>query len=467
MSGAPKIVLALGNATEINALLPYAKALAGYATIDVLFDHSVDSRMHGGRVAGLPGLAVLEPGAAIESLPVRALSALRLASPPRGRAFLDRSLRLWRHRYGLFELERMQAWSARYLDAEKPAAILTGSDRELTRRLALIQAGHARKIPVFVLPAAFPAFAASLIEFRRRDGRYEIAPSSELPRRHPRQIIETPDGKRMSYFPPALYTPHLDRLGLLRGDPWLLGGMWADKVLAPDRHVAREYAQAGFPPEKVAIVGSLELDALAIPPAERQERQNNLLARYGLPAPDGGKPVIGWSVHQYAEHQMCSPERSLAMMRDVAQALLATGGTVLASLHPKMDPARYRWLDELDPRLKVVREPLAPWLGLCDLFCACAYSSTIAWAAALGIPTAVYDFLGIRDPMFDHLAAMRVAYDEKAFAALMEQATSPDAWRQWQEQAAADREESLLPGGAPERISRAIGLRLNGAGSFI
>lgn len=456
----PRVILALGNVTEVNALLPYGERLAETADVHVLFASPLDAALYGGRIAGKPGMHVLDPGLAEGVSPWLAarFTAIGRRIPRAGRMaekLATKADAVWRHLSAGRALRRLEPWCRAVLMRLRPAAIVTGSDRDLRARLMLLRCARESGVPIVVIPAALPAFRQSLIDWRMRDARFRVPAGSDLRSRHPAHVIEGPGGEPLAFFNPRIYTPALAQAGVLRGDPWVLGGMWGDVVLAPGRDIARQFVAEGLPAERVRMVGSLELDGLAAGHARRSAIRAALLERFGLAGAEG--TIVGWSVHQHFEHDLLPAAASDRLMREVAKALLSLSGVVFASLHPKMDPARYAWLDAVDPRLRIVPDRLETWLGACDLFTAAGYSSTIGWAAALGVPTAVYDTLQFRDSLFDRRPGVRVAYDGAGYAALLQDFADPAKRAAWIAAAQTDGETpDLLDGRSMDRIKAVV-----------
>ncbi|EPY00517.1 hypothetical protein K678_15736 [Magnetospirillum fulvum MGU-K5] len=139
---------------------------------------------------------------------------------------------------------------------------------------------------------------------------------------------------------------------------------------------------------------------------------------------------------------MCSWDEHIANTRALFAAMSDTGAEVLLSLHPKSRPETYR--DEADiVGAHILVEPLRDVLPLADIFVS-TYSSTVRWAAMLGIATIIADFTGLNYRMYDHLTSLSVVRDQadlkKVLTSLVRDDTSRGAV------AAALREDASLIG---------------------
>src|SRR5262249_35532508 len=87
---------------------------------------------------------------------------------------------------------------------------------------------------------------------------------------------------------------------------------------------------------------------------------------------------------------------------------------VLLSLHPKSDPAAYRFL-EAEFGARLLDQSLREVLPAADVFVG-TYSSTVRWAVLLGVPTVVVDFYGFDYDIFDHFPGLVKVTDRALLA---------------------------------------------------
>lgn len=110
-------------------------------------------------------------------------------------------------------------------------------------------------------------------------------------------------------------------------------------------------------------------------------------------------------------------------MRFLAQALRDQGGNVLISLHPRMDPAQYQFLEK-EYHLPIARQRLAEILPAADLFLA-TFSSTVLWAVLCRIPCLVVDFYNFGYNDFDFITGVEQVDRREEFAPRLAELLSP------------------------------------------
>lgn len=153
----------------------------------------------------------------------------------------------------------------------------------------------------------------------------------------------------------------------------------------------------GVDAERVRLIGQPSTDALFHALAERDALRDRL----GVPA---DARVIVCAVPQTAEHGMADWREHVVTSQRLFEQMTATGATVLLSLHPKSHPSTYAGAAEA-AGARIVDLPLADLLPAADIFVA-NFSSTVRWAAALGIPTVLVDLSRFRYTMYDVLTAI-------------------------------------------------------------
>ena len=109
------------------------------------------------------------------------------------------------------------------------------------------------------------------------------------------------------------------------------------------------------------------------------------------------------------------------MLESVLPFLHGRGTPVILSLHPKSKEEDYR---DLAARfgMPITREPLMDVLAGADVFVGGAYSSTIRWAIALGLPTVNLDFWDLKESTYAAHPDYPTVQDAPAFARLLDRA---------------------------------------------
>lgn len=297
-------------------------------------------------------------------------------------------------------LAHQEGLLAQALDDLRPAAVITADERLFNWELPLIGLCRRRGIPVIVPPVSFLADRESLLPFRHGP-LHQAGDFPDLARRHPQQAAQVSlDQAHQAgvLFYPAPMTLALDRRGLLPERPWLPGGGGADLLLLDGQLTLERCLAAGASPEKLLVSGQLSHDQLharylegrAIKAAEGPEVPRRLVLSLPQLAEQGS---LGWDEHWQE-------------IRFLVQALAGLPCQSLLSLHPKMERAQYRFLED-DYGLVLADRPLAQVLPQAHVFAA-SYSSTVAWAALCRIPALVFDFYGLDFQMYDDWTGVRL-----------------------------------------------------------
>lgn len=114
-------------------------------------------------------------------------------------------------------------------------------------------------------------------------------------------------------------------------------------------------------------------------------------------------------------------------MRALFQSMSECGCEVLLSLHPKSH--RETYLKAADNVGAIIlNDPLIEVLPFSDIFVA-TFSSTVRWAAMLGIPTVIVDFTDLNYRMYDYLTALSVVRDPKKLKEVLAPLTQDAAYR--------------------------------------
>jgi hypothetical protein len=319
-----------------------------------------------------------------------------------------------------------------------PVAVLLSGDRNIFLEPSLMRAARDRGLLTVVVPFAYSG--ADDVAYMRRDqplNRVDAGPQRALKRwiarRWPRQVYNSPYGAFL-FFTPAV-TLALARLGLLPPNPWAMGGGLSDR-LAVSGEDDRDWAvRMGVVPEKIVVTGEASHDLLHAAGKRRPALRARLAAERGIPA---DQPLIVCAVPQLAEHGIMTWDRHWEEIRFLAKAQVASGAAVLLSLHPKSDPAAYRFLEE-ETGARLLDEPLRDVLAAADVFVG-TYSSTVRWAVLLAIPTVVVDFYGFDYDIYDHFPGVVKVTDKTALEPVLRRLVqSPDdarALREGQRRAA-------------------------------
>ena len=435
-----RILVAIGNVTEARTLLPLVARLKDRAEFHVFLSGESEREEFDSRVRMLDGVHVLRPpGPTTETVKGQ-------FDPYDG----SNDHLLQDH------IARLLDWCREALAEIKPDIILSGSDRDFRSRVAAMKCAQDAGIPICAMPCSFPAFEISLLE-RRTGEANTIEADSWIRQKYPAHCVQEASGRWVSFYRRTAY-PALDALGLVGGKPWVYGTHWNSTVLAQSQLVADQLIEAGLPAQRVKIVGAMEFDDFANSLRVRQRWRADLKSFFPERLHD--KPLIAWSLPQYAEHGMCSLETANEISAQVKAILDRLDLPVLISLHPKMEPEAHSWIWERSDNMVLEQRPLRDWIAAADACLVPAYSSIGAWSAALAIPAVIYDFLELDDIIFDPLEAVHVSKSLTALdRELSEIAEQGEGFEAWQAQARDKADYAgVVDGMALERIADALGI---------
>jgi len=281
--------------------------------------------------------------------------------------------------------------AGRLLRARTGAVVVVGDDRAAGVEMGWLTAAARLGVPSLVVPYALSDPSADAL-VRRRSSRHQIDghPLRRLvARRWPDQAYRC-DGTDLLFYPAGL-TLGLSLLHALPARPWVMGGGHSTRVAVLGERDRRDLLAWGAPAAKLIVTGQPSLDDLAA-------------------VPDGERIVC--AVPQLAEHALVPWDQHEMLIDGLFGALAPWADRVDLSLHPKSDPV---WYAERATRhgLTISRRPLRSLLGGAAIFIA-SWSSTVRWAAMLGVPTVIDDRAGLSLDVYGDLAGVTVVRSDKA-----------------------------------------------------
>ena len=294
--------------------------------------------------------------------------------------------------------------ASKLIERIRPVVVATYSDRTPRPDMALLATARRARVPTVLLP-----FATSTREsdaYVRREAthlRLDRGPLAMVrrafARRNPRHAMDTEYGRMLFFSLWDCFALAAHRLH--ETSPWVVGGGEIDLVAVASMEDLDTALSHGLSGEHIRVTGQASLDALHRSRSGRDVLRAALRASYGL---RHDRPIALCAVPHLAEHGLRSWSDHEADTRDLFRALAASGADVLLSLHPKSEFSVYR---ELAGRygLRIATEPLRDMLPVADMFVA-GFSSTVRWAAVLGIPTVVFDPARIGYRMYDGLRSV-------------------------------------------------------------
>lgn len=339
----------------------------------------------------------------------------------------------------------------------EPVALLVSDDRNLQHEPVFMRLAEQRGCLTVVVP--FAASDADADAYVRR-GRRELIIDDSPPwsarritaRLLPKQVRETPYGRMLFVSPTTTWALFFHRM--LPAMPWCVGGGRSDVVALFSAGEREAKERMGVPREKLVVTGQPSLDELEAAARAAPRVRAQLARAHGF---DRDRSIIACAVPIYGEHGLLPWAEHEDEIAWLFEALAGTGAVVLLSLHPKSDLRRYRRLAG-EHGLVLMSAPLRRWLPAADLFVGGGYSSTVRWAALLGIATVVTDNVGLGYSMYDDLDGLVLARTRPDFEAEVQRLLAdPEARREHGERLRSNESiRGALDGGASRRIIDAI-----------
>ena len=278
----------------------------------------------------------------------------------------------------------------RIMQEHRPVALLVACDRVFGPELPLIKAAGEIGCMTLVVPFAISPKAANALRARRPLHQAEAAPQRTLKRwirrRHPSQVIDSPQGAVLRYTP--VQTLVLSLMRMLPPNPWCMGGGHSDFVAVSGPADRDTRIRDGVPAEKIVVTGETSFDFLFEAAQGKEALIAGIQQAYGL---DVGKKRLLCCPPPLLEHHLTGAAEHWEHMHSLAGVLAETGANVLMALHPRCDPADYRWMED-SANVRILEESLRDSLPAADIYVASAESSTVRWAVLLGIPVVCLDF---------------------------------------------------------------------------
>jgi len=317
---------------------------------------------------------------------------------------------LFAEHYIAKRLERAKRQALEIIDREKPTAVFSISDRSHDYlESALLWAARQRRVMV-ILPYVAHYDNEYAIGYRK-DGhgrlQQEFDPFSPL---NLYKIWSFFRFKRQLYKGAFFQAPYLlgahRRAGTLSSYPWCVGNGLSDIVCVNSLHTHDIFLKNHVPEEKLRLVGDVYYDVLVERYREKDSLKSEFISRYGF---DPEKRIVVLAMPQFAEQGLLGEVAHWEIIDKLMAELAKSGCNILVSLHPRMDPKEYSFIEEKFP-CRIAQERLAEFLVLADVFVA-HVSSTVVWAVLCGIRVVVFDHLSLNKHFYDYLKTVHVVRD--------------------------------------------------------
>ena len=192
---------------------------------------------------------------------------------------------------------------------------------------------------------------------------------------------------------PSTYAAGCEHLGMKFDRPWVINSGPIEVLCSESRLMSEYYRKAGIRDEKIVLTGTLSDDRLFSILKDRFAHRNALAQRLGRDV-SGKVILIGLPPDQFVGKRRagCEFDRYddliTFMVSECKKQLSLHGGTLLISLHPRINPVDVAYLENLGA--VIVTEPVENLVPLSDVYIAVA-SATIRLAISCGIPVINYD----------------------------------------------------------------------------
>ena len=291
-----------------------------------------------------------------------------------------------------------------------PETMVVSGDRHLGYEPALLKVCREENVRTIIPAMSFTGNKDDLT--LPRSGRmYWADRHPELAKTYPKQSVFDTRKKRNVFFYPAHVLQALAQSDMLTEDPWVMGGGHSALILADGEETKERYIRLGCNAQKIIVTGHASHDKLKEGYERREVLKTELVMKYSL---DRTKKLIVMALPQLAEQGLMGWDKHREEIDFLMRTVLEVEANCLISLHPKMIPGRYQFV-EAEYGIPISKERLVDILPAADVFAA-TYSSTVQWAALCHIPTVLFDFYGFSYAMYEFLKGVKVVTDKMAFA---------------------------------------------------
>lgn len=306
-----------------------------------------------------------------------------------------------RERVVIARLQEEKRMADHLFDRVAPNLVLAFGDRHPDVEAPILRVARERGVKV-VVPYTTYSGKDVMVEVRKDDPDFQSTWPFSLYRRVKAAHFRDQLHEGLFYQPPSVLSAY-ERFGALSTYPWCLGNGLSDVICVDGEVTAQRYRNDRVAPEKIRIVGDVVYDKIADAFQRRREIRAALMEKYEF---DATRKLIALALPQLAEQGVMAWEPHWKEMRFLAEEVSKTQQNLLLSLHPRMNPKDYAFLEREYP-CRIATERLSDFVSAPDLFIA-NYSSTVIWAVLCGVKTIVVDFYGLNYKFFDYLQSVSI-----------------------------------------------------------
>lgn len=358
--------------------------------------------------------------------------------------------RFWKRR--LRELEN-------FFQKEKISLLVLGGDIAGTDTAAVIKAGHRNHIKSVGFVNWLGKYEAALIYRSNPDYHVHSFFNKLAAKLYPRWV-HYHDGQEYLKLPgPEILV--LELLKLAPVNPWVLHSGELDAI-GVEGNVMREAAIAmELNPQRIHATGSMQNDEMFEIKNHKQNYVRKLYRDLGI---QNDKPILLTALppdflYEVSGNHMC-PDCDFRVYSDLVKFWIGSLGKVtthqvIVSLHPSVDPEKFRYIEGFG--VKIADKRIPELIPLADIFIACV-SATINWAIACGVPVINYDVYRYKYSDYVNAPGVLTIEEQSEFLELVHQMTANSKFYQKMKKTQEDDAPrwAVLDGLTKERISAII-----------
>lgn len=294
-----------------------------------------------------------------------------------------------------------------------------------------VKAAHQQGLPVLVIPYCLAG----------------IEEPAAVYWKDPQHDADSDENRRLAWdFPQWVYEYHSRRLvrlpakralpmewlGISSPLPWVMNGSYADAIAVESEFMRNFYKRQGIPPRQLVTTGALSDDVIYATLQDLEGQRRRLYRQYGMRE---DRPMLLCAVPPVTS-AMASLRQEFESYDDMIRFWIDSvkqvdGYNVFISLHPTMDRAQFKWIEEIGWWGMGLAPPdTAVMIALCDIYVA-SVSSTIRWAIACGKPVINYDVYRFRFPDFRPAPGVITVETKEEFISALKRITTDLNYYHW------------------------------------
>ncbi len=307
-------------------------------------------------------------------------------------------------------LQKLVAWCKKTLIEKEIDTVAVYDDRSGHTTMPLLKACEELGVRSLIVPVVLAVGPDSLLMMRRNRKEHQQCHKFRDIHGMEQQCMYDNVSRQWLSFYTFFTSMAFNTSGMLSANPWILGGGLVSTVLADGEDTRRRYIEHGCSPDKIAITGHPSHDGLLCTYNNRDNVKKMLCEKYDIVLE---KKVVIVALPHLGEHGLLPWKEHWEEIRYICHVLSSLDATILVSLHPKMEPEQYQFIEK-EYGITIVHERLKDVLPIADIFLA-TFSSTVQWAILCKIPTIVFDFYDLNYNVYNWAKSLTVINNKSKF----------------------------------------------------